>query len=292
MTYRNLIHKYQNCSGGKLEFTDPYANHIGVSFDAFLTEMNQTFSLSYDTEEVYGRNDPIMSYRNTKRTISLAWFVPSNSLYEAKLNRLKTRLLIRMLYPRYDNSNIKRIEAGSPEYKRRDSQVEAFLRASSVAYNNSQYMTENYQNIHGNRTAFQDYFTLKAALEEIRGFDRRSFFEREGAAFTREKIGYNHTQTMVENPIISIKYANLISADAGRPLTGYLDGLSPQPVLDQGFYTECTGHVINPITKKKEAVVAGQYPKVYQMSCNFNVIHTSPLGFYDDGYSLSDIFYY
>jgi hypothetical protein len=73
---------------------------------------------------------------------------------------------------------------------------------------------------------------------------------------------------------------------------GYLDGLSPQPVLDQGYYTECTGEVTNPITKIKERVLAGQYPKVYQLSCNFNVIHTDDLGFGGSGERMSEIFSY
>ncbi len=90
--------------------------------------------------------------------------------------------------------------------------------------------------------------------------------------------------------MIEIKYSNLISTASGDPLMGYLDGLSPQPVLEQGYYTECIGEVTNPITKKPEKVAAGQYPKVYQMSCNFNVIHTDPHGFARAGNRLSNMF--
>lgn len=97
------ITEYATCHGGDLIFGDPYGRMEDLHFHAFIQEMSQTFSLTYDSEEVYGRNDPIMSYRNTKRSMSLSWNVPSVDLYDAKYNRFMTRLLIRMLYPRYEN---------------------------------------------------------------------------------------------------------------------------------------------------------------------------------------------
>ena len=80
-------------------------NHI-VEFKAFLTTLNQNFNSTWNTEEVFGRNDPIATFQNTKRTISLAWDVPAGSPAEAKDNLERTALLTQMLYPAYQKDNI------------------------------------------------------------------------------------------------------------------------------------------------------------------------------------------
>jgi|TARA_A100001391_G_scaffold149665_1_gene107120 hypothetical protein len=82
-------------------------NHI-VEFRAFLTTFNQSINSTWNTEEVYGRNDPIATFQNTKRTISLAWDVPAGSLSEAEDNLERTALLTQMLYPAYDGNIISR----------------------------------------------------------------------------------------------------------------------------------------------------------------------------------------
>jgi hypothetical protein len=47
-----------------------------VEFKAFLTNLTQNFTSKWNSEEVYGRNDPIATFMGTHRTISLAWTVP------------------------------------------------------------------------------------------------------------------------------------------------------------------------------------------------------------------------
>ena len=82
-------------------------DHI-VEFRAFLTNFNQSFSSTWNTEEVFGRNDPIATFQNTKRTISLAWDIPAGSLGEAEDNLERTALLAQMLYPAYEGNIISR----------------------------------------------------------------------------------------------------------------------------------------------------------------------------------------
>ena len=82
------------------------------NFPAFLTDFSQNFQSNWSTEEVYGRNDPIATFQGTKRTISLAFDIPSIHAEDAKSNLLKTSNLIKMLYPGYidvtENDNNKK----------------------------------------------------------------------------------------------------------------------------------------------------------------------------------------
>ena len=74
---------------------------LDVKFRAFLTDISQTFGSTWNSEQVYGRNDPIATFASTKRTISVAWDVPSANPAEAKENLEKCNTLIKMAYPSY-----------------------------------------------------------------------------------------------------------------------------------------------------------------------------------------------
>jgi len=74
-----------------------------VKFAAFLTDFSQTFDATWNTEEVFGRMDPIATYQGTKRTMSLGFDVPAGSLERAKNNLDQTEGLVKMVYPVYSN---------------------------------------------------------------------------------------------------------------------------------------------------------------------------------------------
>ena len=74
-----------------------------VQFPAFLTDFSQTFDATWNTEEVFGRMDPIATYQGTKRTMSLGFDVPAGSLEEAKWNLEACSLLTTMVYPVYSD---------------------------------------------------------------------------------------------------------------------------------------------------------------------------------------------
>lgn len=75
-----------------------------IVFKAFLDGYSDQFQCDWQSEDVYGRMDPIMQYQGTKRNISLDWSVPAFSREEAKLNQRKCDVLFRLLYPLYDTS--------------------------------------------------------------------------------------------------------------------------------------------------------------------------------------------
>jgi hypothetical protein len=76
-----------------------------VKFPAFLTDFSQTFDATWNSEEVFGRMDPIATYQGTKRTMSLGFDVPAGSLEGAKDNLTKCERLISMVYPVYNENN-------------------------------------------------------------------------------------------------------------------------------------------------------------------------------------------
>lgn len=93
---------YADNAGQILYFEDPRNpsnNH--VSFIAFLNSFSQGFTSNWNTEEVYGRMDPISTFKNTTRTISVAWDLPAESMPVAKDNLNRCNGLISMLYPSY-----------------------------------------------------------------------------------------------------------------------------------------------------------------------------------------------
>jgi len=77
-----------------------------LQFPAFLTDFSQTFDAKWNTEEVFGRMDPIATYQGTKRTMSLGFDLPAGSIEEAKKNLKGCSELIKMVYPVYNNQDI------------------------------------------------------------------------------------------------------------------------------------------------------------------------------------------
>ena len=72
-----------------------------VTFKAFVTSYQDKFASEFNTEDVYGRMDPIQTFKTTKRNISLGWDVVSASAREAKENLERCTKLFQMLYPSY-----------------------------------------------------------------------------------------------------------------------------------------------------------------------------------------------
>ena len=92
---------YANNTNSILEISSMlFETHV-VKFLAFLTSMDQSFDSTWNTEEVFGRNDPIAIFQGTKRSISLAFSVIAGNINEAKLNLKKIDLLASFLYPSY-----------------------------------------------------------------------------------------------------------------------------------------------------------------------------------------------
>ncbi len=81
-----------------------------ITFKAYLTDMGQSFSSTWNTEEVFGRNDPIANFQGTKRTISLTFDVPAADESQAANNLMKCGNLATFLYPGYNIDKVDVIE--------------------------------------------------------------------------------------------------------------------------------------------------------------------------------------
>lgn len=108
--YKNLsdnktIQGYVNATDAQLKIMS-VPTQRQIWFPAFLTDFSQTFDATWNTEDVFGRMDPIATYQGTKRTMSLGFDLPAGSLQEAKDNLEGCSELVKMVYPIYNKQNI------------------------------------------------------------------------------------------------------------------------------------------------------------------------------------------
>jgi len=100
--YTDITDRYAN-QGYYIEIEylhgDPSVNK--VAFKSFITDFQDNYTSNWNSEEVYGRPDPIHTFQNTTRTITLSWDVPSSDFIEAEANVAKASKMMRFLYPSY-----------------------------------------------------------------------------------------------------------------------------------------------------------------------------------------------
>ena len=106
-------HQTAASSGSYVRATDAMANrgqvitfyHVNsgqnMAFKAFLTTYTDTFRPEWTSEAVFGRADPIYMYKNTVRSITIAFKVPAATQGEAWENLQKVQKLTTFLYPNY-----------------------------------------------------------------------------------------------------------------------------------------------------------------------------------------------
>ncbi len=70
-----------------------------IYFRAFLTTLEETFDPEWNMEKYYGRVDPVATYRNTNRTLSVGFKIVANSRRGLGVMWRKINNFIKMLYP-------------------------------------------------------------------------------------------------------------------------------------------------------------------------------------------------
>ena len=76
-----------------------------VSFEGWVTEFSDQYSSNWTEQSVYGRMDPLATFENTKRTISLGFDIVSDDVTMAARNLANINYLIEFLYPMYENDS-------------------------------------------------------------------------------------------------------------------------------------------------------------------------------------------
>ncbi len=86
----------------------------------------------------------------------------------------------------------------------------------------------------------------------------------EGGSSTQGTENSTNSNTMQKTPLIKLKYANLIANfsnnGSNEGLLGYITSVNWNPSLEAGMFVDTSGG--------KQI-----YPKLIQLSCNFNVLH-------------------
>lgn len=72
-----------------------------INFKAFLTSMNDNYTIRWDDENLFGRNDPVKIYQGTSRVVTLNWDLVAASVEEGVSNLQKCTMFSKALYPMY-----------------------------------------------------------------------------------------------------------------------------------------------------------------------------------------------
>ena len=73
-----------------------------LTFKAMITVFEDQYTSEWNTENVFGRMDPIRNFKGTSRSITLGWDVVAADMKEASDNMKNCSTLLAMLYPSYE----------------------------------------------------------------------------------------------------------------------------------------------------------------------------------------------
>jgi hypothetical protein len=73
----------------------------GVNFPGFITEFSDSYISNWNSQNVYGRMDPIPIYENTQRSLSVGFKIVAASIAESTEYQSRLNQLVQMLFPKY-----------------------------------------------------------------------------------------------------------------------------------------------------------------------------------------------
>ena len=82
-------------------------------FPAYVTSFSDEYTSNFNQQSVYGRMDPINTFQNTQRVISLSFMCPAASGEDAAYYLRACSALIRSMYPNYAKTGV--TQGGSNE---------------------------------------------------------------------------------------------------------------------------------------------------------------------------------
>jgi hypothetical protein len=90
--------------GFRLEITHVPSDRT-LWFSAFVEGFSDAYNSEWNAQQVYGRMDPISTFMNTRRAISVSWKIPAASVEEGVDNMNKVNELMAYLYPSYEGTS-------------------------------------------------------------------------------------------------------------------------------------------------------------------------------------------
>lgn len=93
-------------------FHDLRTNEI-ASFQAFLTNLSEDYSVNHDSIEGYGRVDAIKMYRNTARKIGLSFIVAATNKDDFDIMWVKINKLTTLVYPQWSKGSLLKDSEGN-----------------------------------------------------------------------------------------------------------------------------------------------------------------------------------
>jgi hypothetical protein len=88
-----------------------------IQFKSFLTNYTDEYSSNWNQTEVYGRMDPIHTFQNTLRIITVSFAIPSTSYEEGMHNFQRIQTLQRLMYPNYETTGPVSTLSEAPVFK-------------------------------------------------------------------------------------------------------------------------------------------------------------------------------
>lgn len=210
-----------------------------VHFKAFLTQWNDTFSQEWESTPIYGRMDPVQTFKRTTRKISFGWDVPSGDLKEASWNFVQAEKLMQMSYPTFENAG--------------------FVNATGF----------NDNSISNTPTDSEVLGQQNRATSGPQNVPKRNVSIMSSPPIFRVKFS-----TWMADPSKNPE-SKTDALQAG--LYGTIDSLSFSPKFssdESGFYG---GEDVSGNNNKENINVL--IPKSLSFTCNFTVIHANPLGY-------------
>jgi hypothetical protein len=103
---KDKIYTIQIYSFSNGSFLPASGDNLGqhpVEFAAFITDFSDSFKSEWKQETIFGKMDPIATFKNTARTINISFDIPSESIEAAINNMTNIDYIIRGLYPIYSS---------------------------------------------------------------------------------------------------------------------------------------------------------------------------------------------
>lgn len=238
-----------------------------AEFAAFITNFSDSYSPNWDSQQVFGRPDPMMNFMNTTRNISLSWDIPAADFQEAKANMAEVNKLLQFLYPTYSGTGHTRTMEGSPLVK---IQFQNLIVSSAPSF---PYHTEPTKDLRWTPPPVHPVAAeFGAAQERLDEKLKKSMLEQQQGSAAAGAAAATPADLDVD-----AKANGLIAA---------ITSCTATPDFDVGFFSgwnEVAGDAepqfqSNPDKKKHNRYPSSHWPKLWRIDISFTVLHDHDMG--------------